>query len=400
MELNKNIILVNIALCLLLIINHWTLANSFVFLFGQVLVLGSLIYLALESGSSDTKSEPNTQAPDSDECEVSTIDDDLIHSVVFDLQQFLHQEVGVIENELERTVLIVNDAVSGMSDSFKYLQGLSDEQQVMFKSLLEKGSCIDDEGTTIESFVTDSNKTLEDFVEVIGSTREHSLETLSYTDEMVQKFEGIFKLLEQVEGLASQTNLLALNAAIEAARAGDAGRGFAVVANEVRSLSVDSTELNHDIRNEINNAKGVIAKLRSSVEVMASVDMTSTIEAKDKMSIMIQHVENMNNETGDGVKDLSVLGPKIIDAVAIGVRSLQFEDLTRQSLQSLEENIVSILSVSDVLATFNDNRTEPLHQQLINLREKCQDVYRVTKEAEESRSVKQISLEEGEVDLF
>jgi len=118
------------------------------------------------------------------------------------------------------------------------------------------------------------------------------------------------------------------------------------------------------------------------------------------MSIMIQHVENMNNETGDGVKDLSVLGPKIIDAVAIGVRSLQFEDLTRQSLQSLEENIVSILSVSDVLATFNDNRTEPLHQQLINLREKCQDVYRVTKEAEESRSVKQISLEEGEVDLF
>ncbi|MGB0936017.1 MAG: methyl-accepting chemotaxis protein [Colwellia sp.] len=404
MELNKNLIRACIAICLLLFLNQFILQNSILLILGLFILAGILCFILFSEDSSVTHNKPEAEneifTNNEDVCDISTIDDELIHSVVFDLQQFLQQEVNVIQNELERTVLIVNDAVQGMSDSFKHLQGLSDEQQTMFQSLLSQSNSIDDEGTTIESFVTDSNNTLNDFVKVIGSTREHSLETLTYTDEMVQKFEGIFKLLEQVEGLASQTNLLALNAAIEAARAGDAGRGFAVVANEVRSLSVDSTELNNDIRNEINNAKGVIAKLRSSVEVMASVDMTSTVEAKDKMSIMIQHVESMNHETGQGVKDLSVLGPKIIEAVALGVRSLQFEDLTRQSLQSLEENISSILSVSNVLSTFNESREEPLHAQLVQLREKCQEVYKETKEAEESRSVKQISLDEGEVDLF
>ena len=98
---------------------------------------------------------------------------------------------------------------------------------------------------------------------------------------MIAQFDSIFSLLGQVENLANQTNLLALNAAIEAARAGEAGRGFAVVANEVRELSINSTELNEDIRNKISGAQGIISQLRTSVESMASADMTPTLKAKE-----------------------------------------------------------------------------------------------------------------------
>lgn len=382
--------------CFLLLVNNVYFGSDVIFLALTIALITSLFFTTyiinkvfLNGG---TVAEPRT---------MPVVDDELIHSVIFELQQFIRQEVEIVESELERTKTLVSDAVSGISDSFKHLQGLSDDQQQMIQLLITHSASMEDEnGTSLESFVADSNKTLDDFVGVIINTSKQSLETMTYTDDMVSQFDSIFKLLAQVEGLASQTNLLALNAAIEAARAGEAGRGFAVVANEVRSLSVGSTELNEDIRSEINTAKEIISKLRASVENMASADMTSTLQAKEKMAMMMGHVEQVNLETNASVEELAVIGPKITDAVGIGIRSLQFEDLTRQSLESLQMNVSSLHEISDVLATFDKNPNIAVHQQLVKLKETCQQVYKQTQQAEDSRSVKQLNMDEGEVDLF
>ena len=387
------------SLCILLILNHLLLESSAFFYLAQLAMLGGVVWIfKIQEGFAKQSSINGVNSSQ----EIPDIDNELIHEVVFELQQFLHQEINIIENEVNRTKALVDDAVEGISDSFKYLQGLSNDQQDMIKVLIKNSTTFDenDENSTLENFVSQSNQTLESFVSVIINTSKQSLETMSYTDEMVSQFDRIFKLLAEVEGLASQTNLLALNAAIEAARAGDAGRGFAVVANEVRSLSVGSTELNQDIRNEINRAKEIIARLRGAVEQMASADMTSTLESKDKMSGMMEHVERVNHHTTTSVEELAVIAPKITEAVGLGVRSLQFEDLTRQSLESLQKNVQSIHEISDVLISFEQEKQTPLHQQLLTLKEKCQGVYHQTKLAEDARSVTQITMDEGEVDLF
>ncbi|PKG81810.1 chemotaxis protein [Colwellia sp. 75C3] len=383
-------------LTLLIWVNHFFVHEETIFvlllsvLFILLIVLATQIH-KLISGKGDAKNSET----------MPVVDDELIHSVIYELQQFIHQEIKIVEKELERTKMLVADAVTGISESFKELQNLSDDQQQMIQLLIShSGNMEDGQGGSLESFVTDSNKTLDDFVGVIINTSKQSLETMTYTDDMVAQFDSIFKLLSQVEGLASQTNLLALNAAIEAARAGEAGRGFAVVANEVRSLSVGSTKLNEDIRTEINSAKEIIAKLRGSVETMASADMTSTLEAKDKMTVMMSHVEDVNNQTTQSVEELAIIAPKITEAVNIGVRSLQFEDLTRQSLESLQMNVSSLHEISDALATFVKNPNVAVHQQLISLKTTCQQVYQVTQQAEDSRSVKQLNMDEGEIDLF
>lgn len=389
-----NLLYISIIMVLVIIGNNWLIQNEFLFHLMTSTLLISLVAFVYKNLSYIEQEAVNEQ-------KMPTIDNEIIHSVISDLQRFLHQEISIIESELSRTEDIVADAVVGISDSFKDLQKLSEEQQKMINVLINHSQSIgDDDNSSLEDFVNNSNKTLEDFVNVIINTSKQSLETMGYTDSMVEQFDSIFKLLSDVEGLASQTNLLALNAAIEAARAGDAGRGFAVVANEVRALSVGSTELNQGIRNEIGHAKEIIAKLRASVETMASADMTPTLEAKNKMTIMVRHVEDVNHDTNTSIEALGLLLPKINDAVGIGVRSLQFEDLTRQSLQSLQRNLTSIHSISHVLSNFKQCPNTEVHQQLLSLQEKCQHVYKETQSAENKRSVNQISMEEGDIELF
>lgn len=320
------------------------------------------------------------------------------------LEQFnstINNQTSVIENEIVRTKEIVKDAVYGISNSFKYLQSLSLEQQNMINSVVSnKAENEDGSEATIESFVEDSGKTLESFVEVIINTSKQSLETMSYTDEMVKQFDGIFARLSEVEKLSSQTNLLALNAAIEAARAGDAGRGFAVVANEVRSLSVNSAELNDDIRKEIDGAQGTIKKLRESVELMASADLTSTLQAKARVSVMMDHVKEINEQSSKVVNELTLLTPKITETVSVAVRSLQFEDLTYQSLDSLNFNFSNLHYLADEIANFEVNGEVGLSAQLSNLQQSCLRIKENTSAVEESRSVSQSSMDEGEIDLF
>ncbi|NQZ22738.1 MAG: chemotaxis protein [Colwellia sp.] len=323
-----------------------------------------------------------------------------VEKTLANIASLLNQQMNIIDSEVDRASAIIRDAVTGIADSFKYLNNLSEDQQQMLNTVInyQKGIS-DDKSMTIESFVHDSSETLEDFVQVIISTSKQSLEAMAFTNEMSEQLEGIFSLLGQVEGLASQTNLLALNAAIEAARAGDAGRGFAVVANEVRALSVNSTELNNDIRQEISKAQIIIERLQNSVETMASADMTSTLEAKNRVSEMVEHVGDVNYKTKIVVEELTLISPQIKETVEVGIRSLQFEDLAHQTLTSLKSNTATINLLYQEMIQFDVQQGDSV-EQLNILQQKCQQLIQKTGDVNDKRSVSQSSMEEGEVELF
>lgn len=321
----------------------------------------------------------------------------LMSDVLTNILQLVEQEISIFRQELDRTTVLVRDASEGISDCFKSLDEMSNYQGDMIASLIQQSRYIGEEGAegTLESFLHDSNTTLEEFVNVIVHTSKKSIETMSFTDDMVKQFDKIFNLLEQVASLSSQTNLLALNASIEAARAGDAGRGFAVVANEVRALSINSAELNEHILKEMQDSKAVIAQLRGSVESIASADMTSTLKEKDKVTSMIEYVQKLNLKTEQSLDELSDISPKIQNAVAVGVRSLQFEDLTYQALNSLTENLANLTSLTEIIRAFNEKEED-----LTSLSEACKSLFSRTNQANQTRSVTQDSMAEGEVELF
>ena len=391
---NRNLIYLIGFFIACLLINQTTLSSAIFFYIACVIIIGCLALL--------TRITPELEMNNfSSSLDNKVVDGQLVHEVALELQQFLSQESEIIENELDRTSELVKQAILGVSDSFKDLHRLSSQQNDLIQHLLEISQTIGDEdNTSLEEFVRDSNKTLDTFVQVIVNTSKQSLETMGFTDEMVAQFDGIFSLLEQVESIASQTNLLALNAAIEAARAGDAGRGFAVVANEVRSLSENSTALNNDIRDEISQVKDTIANLRHSVELMASADMTETLKSKEKVGQMMLLVQQENKDTLMSVDQLKALTPEIEQAVSLGIRSLQFEDLTFQSLNSLKCNLDKLKSISNDLANLDFENYEAVEAELIDLKQKCVELHETTKSADNRRSVMQSSMDAGEIELF
>ena len=388
------LIISGLLLSVIILIDLLFLQISYLSVVFSLLIIAVFIFLytkgkVVESASakmqSDTKDDDTKQEIQMTLSKISTL---------------LSQQVNAVDTEIDRASTLIKDATEGLSESFKHLKSLSDDQQGMLDIVINNHrGAVDDEGTTLESFVDDSSQTLEDFVQVIITTSKQSLEAMSFTDEMSNQLEGIFSLLGQVESLASQTNLLALNAAIEAARAGDAGRGFAVVANEVRALSVNSTGLNNDIREEISSAQIIIEKLKSSVQTMASADMTSTLQAKEKVSLMVAHVGESNIKTNAIVEELADISPKIADTVSVCIRSLQFEDLTCQTLSSLKNNMFTIMSLNELINGFERGNSNP-HQQLQLLQQQCQSLIEQSQHSDDNRSVSQSSMDEGDVELF
>lgn len=384
-----------IAALITLLIHTFILPSLWLALIAILLIVISLVLQTYSANLDENEAEiGKTKSPVSSQHDTG-------QQAILALNQMLDQQSDIITNELERVTTIVRDAARGLSDSFKSLENLSQQQQLMVSEVLNHSENIDDDkGSTLHDFVQDSARTLEDFVEVIVTTSKQSLETMTFTDEMVEQFDGIFTLLEQVESLASQTNLLALNAAIEAARAGDAGRGFAVVANEVRALSVSSTELNNDIRIEINNAKATISKLRDSVEVIASADMTPTLEAKKRVTVMMHKVEESSADNANRVNELATLGPMVNQMAGDGVRALQFEDLASQSIYSLNSNVSYMQKVSQQLKVLANCQPDEQLDEWQVLHDLCKQLQSQTHSNEQSRSVSQETMDEGDIELF
>lgn len=177
------------------------------------------------------------------------------------------------------------------------------------------------------------------------------------------------------------------------------------VVNTEDSKGVSLAKFVTDANKTLDDFVGVI--INTSKKILENMtytdDMVSQLERVFKL---LSQVEGLVSQTNLLALNAAIEAESAGESgrgfaiVANEVRSLQFEDLTRQSLEFLQMNVSSIHEISDVLATFNKETGTDVHQQLQKLKYTCQNVYQATRKADESRSVLQLNMEEGEVGLF
>ena len=178
--------------------------------------------------------------------------------------------------------------------------------------------------------------------------------------ELSSQVEGIYGILQTIQGIAEQTNLLALNAAIEAARAGEQGRGFAVVADEVRNLAGKTQQSTEEIQHMIEGLK------KSADQSMNAMTQSSTAtqslsesfkEANEKILALFNRLELVNNMNAQ-ITTASEEQTQVISNISQTTESAkELSENTKRSSSSTGEQAAALTATAnnlkEMIAEFN-----------------------------------------------
>jgi methyl-accepting chemotaxis protein len=391
-----------------------TVALAFLEAGGLWIALGAVVSAALWSGTVAWMvrgAAVSPGAPAAGDAEARAVEMRLL-AIVADLRKVVMDEVSASKVDLVQARQVLEDAVSGLANSFNSMNALSAAQKDLLVKTLDQ---VPDEGSrgepkkegaaSVRDLYQETSELLQFFIDLLVNVSKQSIMIVHRIDDMVAQTDAIFSLLDNVKTIADQTNLLALNAAIEAARAGEAGRGFAVVADEVRKLSTNSRDFNERIRSQIELTKSTVADARNIIFDMASKDMNVYLSAKERVDAMMSSLAAMDARVGNSLRGVSGMNQEISENVDVAVRSLQFEDIvtqlvgyTERKLAFTSEIVVDVGTALEAAVT----ATQSTEECLLRLDE-AQDLLRRRKaerEASIRSPVSQTSMTEGSVTLF
>lgn len=259
------------------------------------------------------------------------------NAILEEMGSHFSKQFNSVKSELEQVRQLLRDATEKLTFDFKFLEANAREQHSIVRELTPDLGPAKDQKSDVDfiKFVNKTSENLNHFVASIVQTSGSSQELVEKAKAITLAMNSILKDVTGVESIASQTKVLALNATIEAARAGKAGQCFAVVANEIRKLSLHSTDFSHKIRDHVRQAQEELKQIESKINdlaLTASNDMNFSMEAKADVGEMMDKITAMNQKVLSVMSQISGINDEIKEKVSSAVMALQFEDLVTQLL--------------------------------------------------------------------
>jgi methyl-accepting chemotaxis protein len=329
-----------------------------------------------------------------------------VSGLVAGLERHMGGMIATMRHDLKQIQGLVADATATLQGAFHGLNDRTGSQSRLLGEMLAMLHDREDDVIAISGFAVETDEVLRYFVDYVVTTSANSMAMVEHIDDMSTRMARADQLLNDVKVIADQTNLLALNAAIEAARAGAAGSGFAVVADEVRKLSRRSDRFSDEIRIVVGESMRSIEAARVAIERLASQDMSFAIQAKVRVNDMLEKLTRMNQSVEVAIDTMSGISGEVDGLVAEAVRSLQFEDIVTQLAMYSERHLVRmeriVASVHEGITDLRDaeSRQPGDFLGIVNRLQHDIDSYVATETGRDGKPVGQVSMHQGDIELF
>lgn len=301
----------------------------------------------------------------------------------------LGAEFVVVREDLAQLRGLVNDAIAKLGNGFQGLAAKIKEQDLLIQAMSAQASGGSTGKEGFRAFATETGEVLGELGQRIQRTSQNSMTMARQIEEVSTRIDEVGKLVNGVKQIASHTKLLALNAMIEAAHAGESGRGFAVVANEVKALSQSSDTFSDQIVNAVEHVRTNMAQARGAMSGIAEADTEFAQIARNRVHTMLEEVGNVNTKMALQLQEAANVSRGIMDSVSLSVTALQFDDMVNQLIQHIDTRLQRLEPFASEIVSGTPQRLVSAineHQaQVLELQHK---------------SVAQISMENGDVELF